>query len=385
VGRWRRQESADGIACSEGNLTLQPGRYKNGGSEPISFSPQTAESSDLATMRLDTATTPVLTVANDNNGNTLADAQGRSYTWDFENRLTQAIVPGTNGGTMTFRYDPWGRRIQKSGPLGTTNYLYDGINLLEELDNSGTVLARYNQGSWIDEVLSQLRSSTTSYYEQDGLGSVTSLSNASAALSNTYTFDSFGNLIASSGSIANPFQYTGREFDAETGLRFYRLRYFDPSVGRFISEDPIGFGGGDNFYRYVQNNVTLLIDPFGLSSMIFNRANGTLILLDKDGNVVAVCTAANNTTRSSNGPWPRGTYPFQSHNNHPPDPNGPYGSYGIDVFDVPGRTGMGVHSGRQNSGGPNHPTLGCVRTTDDCMKTITDWQSHDPMTQISIQ
>ena len=62
----------------------------------------------------------------DANGNTLTDAQGRSYTWDFENRLTQAVVPGTNGGTTTFKYDPFGRRIQKSGPLGTTNYLYDG-------------------------------------------------------------------------------------------------------------------------------------------------------------------------------------------------------------------------------------------------------------------
>jgi RHS repeat-associated protein len=185
--------------------------------------------------------------------------------------------------------------------------------------------------------------------------------------------------------INKPFQYTGREFDQETGLRFYRLRYFDPGVGRFISEDPIGFDGGVNFYRYVQNNVTDLIDPFGLSSLVFNRANGTLTLLDNNGNVVAVCTAANNATRSSNGPWPNGTYPFQSHNNHPPDPNGPYGSYGIDVFDVPGRTGMGTHSGRANSGGPNHPTLGCVRTTDGCMKTITDWQSHDPMRQITIQ
>jgi YD repeat-containing protein len=66
----------------------------------------------------------------DANGNTLSDAQGRSFTWDFENRLTQAVVPGTNGGTTTFRYDPFGRRIQKSGPLGTTNYLYDGMNPL---------------------------------------------------------------------------------------------------------------------------------------------------------------------------------------------------------------------------------------------------------------
>jgi RHS repeat-associated protein len=321
--------------------------------------------------------------AYDANGNTLSDTSGKSYTWDFENRLVQAVVPGT--GKIAFKYDPFGRRIQKSAPLGTTNYLYDGPNTIQEVDNSGNVLARYNQGSWIDEVLSELRSTTTSYYDQDGLGSVTSLSNSAGALANTYTYDSFGKLTASTGTLTDPFQFTGREFDSETGLRFYRLRYFDPNIGRFLSEDPIGFDGGINFYRYVQNNPSLLIDPFGLSSMIFNRANGSLTLLDKDGNVVTVCTAANNTTRSSNGPWPNGNYPLQSHNNHPPDPNGPYGSNGIDVFDVPGRTGMGVHSGRQNSGGPNHPTLGCVRTTDDCMKTITDWQSHDPMTQITVQ
>ena len=60
----------------------------------------------------------------DNNGNTLTDAQGRSFTWDFENRLLQATNPGV--GTTTFKYDPFGRRVQKSGPNGTTNYLYDG-------------------------------------------------------------------------------------------------------------------------------------------------------------------------------------------------------------------------------------------------------------------
>src|ERR1700688_4917995 len=94
--------------------------------------------------------------AYDANGNTLSDAQGRSFTWDFENRLVQAVVPGTNGGTTTFKYDPFGRRIQKSGPLGTTNYLYDGPNLVAEVDNSGNVLARYTQGKGIDKPLAQL-------------------------------------------------------------------------------------------------------------------------------------------------------------------------------------------------------------------------------------
>jgi hypothetical protein len=83
----------------------------------------------MATMRLDSAMTPVPTVVYDANGNTLNDAQGRSFTWDFENRLTQVTVPQTGGGSsiVAFKYDSFGRRIQKSGPLGTTNYLYDGL------------------------------------------------------------------------------------------------------------------------------------------------------------------------------------------------------------------------------------------------------------------
>ena len=201
----------------------------------------------------------------DANGNTLTDASGKSYTWDFENRLTQAVVPGTNGGTTTFKYDPFGRRIQKSGPLGTTNYLYDGHNDIEELDSSGNVLARYTQGPRIDQPLAELRSGTTSFYQQDALRSVTSLSNAAGALANTYTFDSFGKLTASTGALTNLFQYTARESDPETGLYYYRERYYDLSAGRFVSEDPVRFGSGDvDFYAYVRNHPQNVGDPFGL-------------------------------------------------------------------------------------------------------------------------
>jgi RHS repeat-associated protein len=201
--------------------------------------------------------------AYDASGNTLTDASGKSYTWDFENRLTQAVVPGTNGGMTTFRYDPFGRRIQKSGPLGTTNYLYDGAGIVEEVDNSGSVLGHYVQGGWLDEVLSQNRAATTSFYELDGNLSVTSLTSSSGALANTYTYDSFGRPIASSGAIENLFHYDGRDYDAETGLSYNRSRYFDPSVGRFLSEDPIAFGGGINFYSYVHNDPVDWIDPWG--------------------------------------------------------------------------------------------------------------------------
>jgi len=210
----------------------------------------------------------------DANGNTLSDVQGRSYTWDFENRLVQAVVTGANGGTTTFRYDPFGRRIQKSGPLGTTNYLYDGRDLIEEVDSSGNVLARYTQFPSLDQPLAELRSGVTSYYEQDAIGSVSALSNAAGALANTYTYDAFGKLIASSGTITNPFQYTGREFDPETGIYQYRYRYYDQNAGRFINEDPYGFRGGINFYRYVFNSPTNLVDPWGLAPNCVMTSSG---------------------------------------------------------------------------------------------------------------
>lgn len=210
--------------------------------------------------------TSALRVAYDANGNTLSDPSGKQYSWDFENRLTQAIVPGT--GTVAFKYDPFGRRIQKSSPLGTVNYLYDGRNLLEELDASSNVLARYNQGPSIDEPISELRGLATSYYQVDFLGSVTSLSNPAGALENTYTYDSFGNLTASSESVTNPLRFTAREFDPETGIYNYRFRYYDENIGRFLSEDPIGFGGGVDFYRYADGNPISANDPLGLETTV---------------------------------------------------------------------------------------------------------------------
>ena len=82
--------------------------------------------------------------------------------------------------------------------------------------------------------LAEVRASTTSFYQPDGLGSTTSLSSSAGTLANTCTYNAFGNLSASTGTVANPFRYTGREFDSETGLYFYRARYYDTAVGRFL-------------------------------------------------------------------------------------------------------------------------------------------------------
>jgi RHS repeat-associated protein len=210
--------------------------------------------------------------AYDANGNTTSKTVSGSttnYTWDYENRLISVVLPGA-GGSLAFKYDGLGRRVQKAFTQGstttTTNYLYDGVSSIEDVDQNGNVLARYEQTTNTDEPLAELRSGTTSYYQADGLGSITSLSSSAGALANTYTYDSFGNLTASTGSLVNRFQYTGREFDPETGIYYYRARYYDSTAGRLLSEDPIGFlGNGPNFYRYVGENPLRYRDPFGLS------------------------------------------------------------------------------------------------------------------------
>ena len=163
----------------------------------------------------------------------------------------------------SFKYDPFGRRIYKSSSTATSIYAYDGDNLIEETNSSGAVVARYEPTQNIDEPLAMLRSGATSYFHADGLGSITSLSNAAGSIANTYTYDSFGKLTASTGSLVNPFQYTARESDSETGLYYYRARYYDPSAGRFLSQDPIGFRGGLNLYSYTRNRPTGSIDPRG--------------------------------------------------------------------------------------------------------------------------
>jgi RHS repeat-associated protein len=198
----------------------------------------------------------------DNNGNTLTDASGKSYTWDFEDRLTQATLPN-NGGTVTFKYDPFGRRIEKVSLTTTSIFVYDGDNLVETVNGSGGEVASYAQGQNIDEPLAMDRSGTIDYYEQDGLGSVTSLTASNGTIAQSYTYDSFGNQTASSGSLTNFFRYTSREFDPETNLQFSRSRYLDSSIGRFTQEDEIGFQGGVNFYPYVSNSPLNWIDPTG--------------------------------------------------------------------------------------------------------------------------
>jgi RHS repeat-associated protein len=212
----------------------------------------------------------------DNNGNTVTrtDSNGTTqYAWDFENRLTTLTLPNS-GGTVAFRYDPFGRRIYKQSPSATSIFVYDGDNMIETLNAAGGTVARYTQGRNIDEPLAIQRGSTTDYYEADGLGSITSLTAPNGSVGQNYRYDSYGNVTTSGGAVANLFQYAAREFDTETSLYYYRARYYDPSLGRFISEDPIRFHGGLNYYRYVFNHIVNYRDPSGLQCNFYQPFDG---------------------------------------------------------------------------------------------------------------
>jgi len=332
---------------------------------------------------------PNFTYTYDLNGNTLTSVTGSNtttYTWDFENRLTSVALPGS-GGTVSFKYDPFGRRIYKSSSSSTSIYAYDGDNLIEETNASGTVVARYSQTQNIDEPLAMLRSGATSYFHADGLGSITSLANGAGSLAQTYGYDSFGIQTSLSGSLTNPFQYTSREMDSETMLYFMRARYFDPSTGRFLSEDPLRFFSGDgNFYEYAAQNPIMLIDPYGLKcKCTYSQSTGHLKCVDDSGNIVAEADGyAGNGAGKNNpdmqnvpnvGPLPKGNYGMGPARNSPNTGpiTIPLNYFGGDEPFPPDRSPdlMRIHGDKKN-GPPGNASKGCIIANHDARKKIAD-------------
>ncbi|NCP03637.1 MAG: RHS repeat-associated core domain-containing protein [Deltaproteobacteria bacterium] len=175
------------------------------------------------------------------------------YTWDAENQLTQAqlVTDGVTLRTLNFKYDPFGRRIEKQVvdtlSTTTTRYIHDREDIVLQLVDDGTtsVMSRYVHGPGTDEPLALVKNGQSYYYHADGQGSVLALSDSSNSIIQRYKYDSFGALTAIQDTeFGNAYTYTGREWDREMGLYYYRARYYDPMEGRFISKDPIGFAGG---------------------------------------------------------------------------------------------------------------------------------------------
>jgi RHS repeat-associated protein len=217
----------------------------------------------------------------DKNGNTISKTNKTTnvytkYYWNAENQMTRlekytSTPDPLPYSTAGYTYDGLGRRVAKNVDNTVTKYLYDMEDILLELDATDNITARYTHGPGIDEPISLDKDAQSYYYIADGLGSIVKLVDTTGNVVNNYIYDSFGNIMEKTEGVANPYTYTAREYDTESGLYYYRFRYYDARVGRFLSEDPIGFWGGINFYAYLNNNPINSNDPYGLSPAIWIR------------------------------------------------------------------------------------------------------------------
>ncbi|MBL7146992.1 MAG: RHS repeat-associated core domain-containing protein [Phycisphaerae bacterium] len=164
-------------------------------------------------------------------------------------------------------------RIEKDIDGYKTRYIYDGGNVIAEYDGNNNLTRKYIYGPCVDEPVCMIDvadSNAVYYYHYDGLGSVVALSDSYGNSCQSYEYSAFGQVAASDPNfIANPYMFTGRRFDYETGLYYYRARYYNPYIGRFLQTDPIGYGNGINWYAYCGNNPINFVDPSGLVKVAF--------------------------------------------------------------------------------------------------------------------
>jgi RHS repeat-associated protein len=192
-------------------------------------------------------------VLTDANGNVTQDETGAGYSWDVRGRLYNV---NRNGVNSYFSYTAEGERIYQSANTPITTYLLDGDNVVQE-NTSGTT-TNLLQGPGTDNLLER----GSNWIVPASLGSTSTVVDGSGAVQQRYYYQPFGQLSMAGGGTPQPYQFTGREADA-TGLMYYRARYYNPSWGRFISEDPAGFAGSTNPYVYADNNPLRNSDPTG--------------------------------------------------------------------------------------------------------------------------
>jgi RHS repeat-associated protein len=200
----------------------------------------------------------------DAGNNTVVNANGSltTYAWDDQNRLQVLELP--SGGRVTQTYDHEGRRRQREDANGTVKFIWDGKQLLAELDSGGNTLARYTSG--LDEfgpTVSQRRGATSSFYLSDALGSVLRLAGANESVTDSYVLDAWGAQIAASGSTTNPHRYVGSlgyYTEAALGLDYVRSRWLRPGTGSWLSIDPIL---DQPPYTYAGQRPMFVVDPSG--------------------------------------------------------------------------------------------------------------------------
>jgi RHS repeat-associated protein len=303
----------------------------------------------------------------DLNGNLIykvTDGGVVSYRYDYENRLVRVTMP--SGTVVEFAYDPFGRRVGKAVNGKWTYYFYDNEDILYEYSQSGTIGNMYVHGTGIDEPLALKTRKGDYYYHADGLGSVVALTDKRARVVQDYEYDSFGNLKDRKNRVKQPYAFTGREYDRETGLYYYRARYYMPEIGRFISADPIGFFAGEmNLYSYVRNKPLDFTDPTGLDVTItITRTTYTSVSIVGTIEVTSTVssltfsgyTLEETTPPNPNLPVPPGTYDAFVRTDHTPNR--------VQLIDVPDATAVQIHNGNTVDDVTGCFLAGTTTTTD---------------------
>jgi RHS repeat-associated protein len=185
--------------------------------------------------------TATATYSYDANGNLISksDATGSwTYAWDYENRMTGAT--NAVSGSMLYAYDALGRRIKQTQGRQITKFTYDGQDVvMDDLGKSN--FTKYQNGLGIDDKLKMITTGgAASYFLSDHLGSTVGMTDSVGTQTSSASYESFGK---SEGNMTTRYRFTGREYDSFTGLYYYRARWYDANLGRFVSEDPIGFAG----------------------------------------------------------------------------------------------------------------------------------------------
>ena len=218
----------------------------------------------------------------DRNGNLTNDGR-YAYTYDVQNRVTALTRISDSALVGQYFYDASGCRvlsiIDPGGTPVTNSFFYDGGRIIEVQDPGGATQATYTYGGYVDGVITMNRGGQTYYYHPNDLFSVEALTDSSGTPVERYSYDVYGQPTVMDGSynplplnawgtphsaVGNFYLFTGRQLDEESGIYYYRARYYDPAKGRFIQRDPLDYIDGLNLYEYVGDEPTRFTDPSGL-------------------------------------------------------------------------------------------------------------------------
>ncbi|MCA9031259.1 MAG: hypothetical protein KDA66_10645, partial [Planctomycetaceae bacterium] len=253
---------------SRGNRTL-----KNEGGTRTTYAYDAAN--QLQTAKTSGGTTTYTFDANGNQQLVQAPSGDRTTnTWDYENRTTLVQLP--SGIRNTMAYEPGGLRVKLEESTGTKKFVWDNRQAyLAETDaNDGTVVVYTQEPRLYGNLISQRRSSTTSWYHYEALGSTRQLTDATEASTDQYLYDAWGNIVSSFGTMANPFRYVGMlgyYFDDDTSNSYVRARVFQPSTGRWLSHDPYGLAVSLNMYAMLLNPIRYRDPSGGIPDKIFDQ------------------------------------------------------------------------------------------------------------------